>query len=536
MASILDRRTGGGRDGAAKPQGKAGTGTGVEGILVLVLSLAGFGLLILGERMGLAADLAAGGVLVIVLAAGLALALFSTTTRLARFMVGAGHGAAFGFASVLSCLLAFAASALSAAGGLVGHAAAGWLSIGVVCGLAVPGFHPWRDFDGGAAGTEGAIRRDPDPRAEGRGALALAALAVALAAILLVLFFLPRMLDRLGEVSGWSRGWLWGLLAIFAGAMPLLGGLRGMRRAALFVTGIALVSVIIPLLAHFAAAIPAGMPVLAIRIGPDRAVAFLRDLWQAGGGTAAALGFAIGLVARQGGAAVSGGGRRFLAIVFGGALGFLLALSADTGGVLLDAIEARLRGQGPAQWPVFVFDDALRGWVTACGIVPEDAGTAARACGAGGTRAPLRPDALGFSPRLAPVALALSMGLPAILGFIWGVLMPLVNIIALGILVHAGTSGLTERMIFRLLLPRALRASRLAMARLATLALLLGLFLADGRNMRLDPALFRWGLLSTTLIVAAAMSGYGILAALRAVRARWTRHARPPGGIAGETA
>mgnify|MGYP000965333945 CR=1 FL=1 len=61
----------------------------------------------------------------------------------------------------------------------------------------------------------------------------------------------------------------------------------------------------------------------------------------------------------------------------------ILASERYTVDTASNGIEAIITGQirqmPPQQWPVFVFDEPLRGWLTACGVAPEDALAAARA-------------------------------------------------------------------------------------------------------------------------------------------------------------
>ncbi|MCA1953212.1 MAG: hypothetical protein LDL22_09230, partial [Hyphomicrobiales bacterium] len=105
-------------------------------------------------------------------------------------------------------------------------------------------------------------------------------------------------------------------------------------------------------------------------------------------------------------------------------------------------------------------------------------------------------------------------------GFIWGILPPLVALSGLGMLVLAAASGFSERVLFRLAHPRALRGFRLAMARLSLLVLGTLLYTLEARGVAIAPGFARWALLGLALTILAAMAGYRLIAAARLIRRR----------------
>lgn len=494
--------------------------------LVVALSCAGFGLLVFGERMGLGAQLAAWGVAGIFILATIVLALSSMTSRLPRFLAGAERGAALGLAAAVTCLLLPGAAA---GADFVGTTIA--LAGGFLAAVVLAPFNPWRQREGSGFVEQRLVGQggDRDPGHDSRGALAVFMVAVMIAAGVLALDRLPVALDRLVEATGWPRALArtasLGLVALVA----LLGGLHGLARAARVLIVIALVTAVVPFALFFAS-----------EFLDQFNAAFLRQLAEGGleGGRAAlktlspraewptfALGFALGLVVLQPAAAVRSTAGRGLALLVGMLVALALGALARTGQWLLDdLVTQRIVSAAPLQWPLFVFDETLRGWLTACGTFPEDAQAAARACASGHPRNLLPAGALRFDRELAAPALALAQGWPIILGYIWGLLTPFFGLLAVGLLAHAAATGFSERVLFRTLNPVALRAWRLAMARLSLIAGMAGLYVADSLDVRLDPGVFRWlmagsmGLAFTTMLASRLIAGIRYVRARRAAR------------------
>lgn len=497
--------------------------------LVVALSCAGFGLLVFGERMGLGAQLAAWGVTGIFILATMVLALSSMTSRLPRFLAGAERGAALGLAAGVACLLLPGAAG---GGDIAGTTIA--LAGGFLVAVLLPPFNPWRQQAGeGLVGQGG----DRDPGQDRRGALAVFMVAVMIAAGVIALDRLPVALDRLVEATGWPRAAARAASLGLVTLVALLGGMHGLARAARVLIVIALVTAAVPFTLFFAGEFLDQFNAIFLRQlaegGLESGRAALRTLSPRAEWPAFALGFALGLIALQPAAAVRSATGRAFAILAGMFVALALGALAGTGQWLLDdLVTHRITGVAPLQWPLFVFDETLRGWLTACGVAPEDAQAAARACASGHPRTLLPAGSLRFDRELGAPALALAQGWPIILGYIWGVLTPFFGLLAVGFLTHAAATGFSERVLFRTLNPVALRAWRLAMARLCLLAGMVGLHAADSTGFRLDPGGFRWIMAGTTGLALMAMLADRLIALIRFFRARRAAQAIPEPEVA----
>jgi hypothetical protein len=181
-----------------------------------------------------------------------------------------------------------------------------------------------------------------------------------------------------------------------------------------------------------------------------------------------ALALALGLL---GGLAARGfGPARPLRAALGLGAGMVIAGVLVALAVLLELWLARIVGQGiagvaPQQWPLFVFEEPLQGWLRACGMVPVDPAAAARACGTRGPDVPLLAAQLSFLASLTAPALALANALPILLGFLWGLLPVLLGGAGALQLLHGGALALSETVLHASLNPSGLRSWRLAMAR-----------------------------------------------------------------------
>ena len=487
--------------------------------LVIALSSVGFGLLVFGERMGLGAQWAAWGVAGIFIAAALALALASMTSRLSRFMVGAERGASLGFAASVAILLLGVATDRAVDASANGAVA---LIVGLVVASLLSPFNPWRNFSPLAARLHG---EDNDPGKGSRGALAVMMTAGLFAALLIAFQEFPGIIARVVGATGWHPQLIvtaaLGLLVLIA----LLGGLHGLARTAKVLIVLALATVAAPFL------------VFIIREFLDQFTPeFSRQLVETGfagvrdgvsglslrrEAPSLALGFILGVLLLQPASAVPGRAARGLALCGGILLALALGGLARIGQLLLqDIVSQRIVGVSPGQWPLFVFDETLRGWLKVCGAMPEDALSAARACASPGARAVLPAGSVLFEHGLDAPALALAQGWPIILGFIWGLLIPLFGLMALGLLLHAGASGLAERIGFRTLAPKALRSWRLAIARLSLLAIAAALYFCVLRGLRLPQPVFVWALLGAAGTAFTAMLAARLIGIIRYFRAR----------------
>ncbi len=521
--------------------------------LIFALSMAGFGLLVFGERMGLGTELASLGVAGIFVLAGTALALVSMTSRLNRFVVGADRGAGLVLATIVASLLIFGFDILfkpdmeasrqtdafgadvfgaNAFGPNVFGAGFAFL-LGFSAALILTPFNPWRNFGAHAAQRNTTALIDQDPARETCGALPVVAGVMALAAGLIVVRYFPVAIDTLVGVTGWPRAPAFLSALVLIGLPAVLGGLLGLGRTALVLVAIALATIAAPfavfMLGEFLAQFDAAALNTLLASGSEAARTLATTVQLNAEWPALALGFAAGLVVLQPAAALGSASTRFFAVLAGVAMALIVTLVARSDvSMLREIIANRIAAAPPAQWPVFVFDEALRGWLSTCGVTPEDAQAAAQACGTRNPRAPLPPGAYRFAEGLAAPALALAQGWPIILGFISGLVRPLIALIALGVLLHAAASGVAERLLFRILHPRALRAWRLAMARLALIVLLALILVLERQGFRLDPVLFRWALLGLGLTGFIAMIGYRLILLIRFFRSRRASRASLP--------
>lgn len=494
--------------------------------LVIALSLAGFGLLVFGERMGLGPQLAAYGVMAILALTTLALAFASTSARLARFIVGRERASALGLTALVAALVLFGLL-LQPAGARTWVQGAG-LMVGLVLAYVAAPLAMWRNFV-----ADLALHGDRDPGAGTRGALPVLMVCCAFLCVLMLLDQLPQAISQMAAITGGRHHRILVVVLGLIGLVVVLGGLYGLQRIAKALVVIAFVAAVVPaglmlasrFLDHFdiealrqvqASAAAA----LSVRFNAD----LLREIWPA-----LALGIGLGITVNQPAVAIRHRVLRGAGLLVGFLLAALLAVLAQTGQTLLKSVIAEnILAVPPSQWPLFVFDEALRGWLTVCGSMPEDALAAARACGQATARVPLDAQRFAFEAGLDSPALALSQGWPLILGFIWALLIPLFNLCALAFLLHAAASGLAERILFRTLHPKALRAWRLAMARLGLMALLVALYLADRTGLRLDPAFVRWALAGLTGVAIMAILAYRLIQVMQWVRARRQRKTSPP--------
>ncbi len=502
---------------------------------VLALSLSGFGLLVFGERMGLGPQLAAFGVIAIFAIATIALALASMTSRLNHYVTASARGAGLRLAALVTVMLLLGLRTRAADAGAV--LPAGAVILGFLGARVLVWRTPWRNFlpQGTSMRLDAPDPRDRDPGTGTRGTLAVLALATLLAAALLAVEFFSPTLDVLAAITDWPRPSLALASIIRSGCLILLGGMPALGRAGVFLTAMAVITILFPF-AMLALSDGIGkLGVLEIRGMATQALtsAMANARLLATGGLetlgltlkaewpSLALGFILGVIAVQPATALPSRAGRFLAMTAGLALALaLLIILRANDQMVREIIASQIVALPPSQWPLFVFDETLRGWLAVCGTFPEDAVAAARACGTGHPRTLLPAGAFRFDDGLAAPALALAQGWPITLGFIRGLLPTLLMLAAIALFLHAAACGLGERVLFRTLHPRALRSSRLAAIRLTQLALLIGLYLADRRGVRLDPLMFRWALFGLAGIALVAMIADWLIAAIRFFRAR----------------
>lgn len=480
----------------------------MTGALVTALSLAGIGLIVLGERMGLPVSAASNGVLIVVAVATLALGFSMTTSRLRMFAAGRSVGGAVGACAMMSIAL------LSAAGGFrpmsISAALAG--ALGVVAGLYLAPLSPWRYFGADHA----AAVSSPDSGKGTSGALDVVSIAGSLAALIVALRLAPALFELIARALSLPSGDAVIIVLCLAVIPIILGGVRAQVSLAVFFLVTCLALLVLPVLAAFPP--PAdGFALFGMR---EKVAFLLSDVVQGvisyrvarQDVLVGAAGFAIGFALLPVAAPVHDRAKRMAAFFFGVIIAAGIATSFFAAGFQLEQmVDARIRALPPAQWPLFVFEDGVRGWLSTCGRVSEDPFAAARACGNVTVRASLPPGSIQFNPSLAPQASASALGLPVTFGTIWALLPVFASAWTLGILLHAAIGCLVDRVLFRWFSPRAPRAWRLAMMRLGIVLAVLGLYWAERLVARGDSRLLDWALLALCSTMLMALIAFGLV-------------------------
>lgn len=472
--------------------------------LIFTLTLAALALLMLLERMGVPASVAVQGSYAVMALAALAVAVINTTSRLGRFMIGHERGAALSATALVTTLLLGGASvflALADPGPRLALLAAGWL-----VGLPLTGTRPWRNLRRPAVDPA-----DLDPLAGGSGAAKVAqfAMLVLIAAACLQVWEQSRPVWT--PVLPGSASHSLAPLALVAGMILVLGGMSGLARLALVALALIFATALPPTLIELAREAPliaaklTGFNVNFLASIPTPASLQAWLVFDNAGLVAFGLGLALGGASGQALAVLPGWRSRAasagMALAMA-ALVCLLLLLADS--FLHQAIEASLRDIPPAQWPAFVFDPAIRGWLTACGQVPQDPLAAAVACGTGTPRTLLPVRALVFDNAMARPALAVAIGWPVLAGYVWLVLPAWLALVGFLALLHSLATGLSERGLFRLLQPRALRSVRLGFGRMSVVALCAILAWLEMRAIRVPALAMAWLMLGAGLLLAIA--------------------------------
>ncbi|MCZ8182569.1 MAG: hypothetical protein O9322_06330 [Beijerinckiaceae bacterium] len=490
--------------------------------LIFALTLAGLSILMLTERMGMPASLAVTGSYALMGLAAVALALLNMTSRLGRFVIGHERGAPLTATCLAATLLLTGFSLFRRSpepATLLLLVLLGWVG-----GLLLAGTRPWRNFRQPPEDPA-----DRDPLAGGSGARKIAGLALLVLVLAGALLIWERSRLLWSPILIGSDPSRMTSLALVTGALLVLGGMAGLGRLALVAVALAFFTGLLPaaaemlrLVPHLPASglilegakgwlapIPALLEGLAVPSWPRAQAALTGLVFGAASGQALAL-----LPGRRDRVASAA-----MAILLAGVL-FGVMLLADW--QIRTGIVEALSATAPGQWPGFVFDPGLKGWLTACGSQPDDALAVALACGTGTPRTLLPVDALRFDDSLALPALAVSLGWPVLIGHVWAVLPAWLSLIGFLVLVQVVATGISERILFRLLRPRALRSARLAYGRLAVVGLAIGMALFGWQIGALPADFLLWLQLGAALLLALATL-------VRMVEAVVRRPARPVG-------
>jgi len=444
--------------------------------LVFVLALSGILLLVVGERMGLSTSLSAEVAYGMLALAVAALGIGSVTSRFERFATGARTGRErIGRLSARVSVLMV-------------------LVLGFVPGLGQP-VGLWGGF------ILGFLLAHLGQGASEAGMLArMARLLAALAMGLLLLAVLPSLWDALARLTALPLPSVKLLMVVLAALVLLPGGAIGVGHVQRVMLALVLALALLPLLALLGlSAVERGDPLLLesamLLTRPSVPAAVALNAVPPG----AFMGMAAGLAARGHAEMrlVPALGGLFIGLLLTGLLVGVHALAQDW---LARIIGTRILAVAPQQWPAFVFDDEIRGWLRACGQSVQDPAAAARACGTPTAAMALKEQDVSFMPSLASAALARAAGLPLTLGNLWLLMPALLGFAGLLSLLKAIALALSEAFLFRTLNPSGLRSWRLAMARLMALVVIGG---AMG-----------WAMVASGLVDRPAVSHYRLAAHL----------------------
>lgn len=439
--------------------------------VILALVLAGLSLLVFGERLGLPAPIAASGVFLVLVCGGFAVALAATTTRLPLYL-GAKTGPA--------ALLALAMGSIPTAMLLPLS-----LRVDLVEGsIFLAGF------------AAGAVVFPQLPKPFWRPARDILGLSSLLVAMLLLLAALPGSIPLLQFQAG--TGPQAALLVILLpGFAVLLGGAVGVARLTGFLAGTFMLMVVVPLGVEALSTsllydgVKAGLRFV-LEHKPDEMIMKLRQLadegeraklgWAFAAGLALALPFSTFLMQvekRYARLAAS-----LLTVLVMGSIVILGVLCAQSFQMMLMREIAALP---PNLWPPFVFDERISGWITVCGIAPNDAADVVRACkeGVGKAISSAADTGIILDTRLAAPAFAMWRGWPIVFGLLANMVLPFLLLAGLAMLLNHAAIRFSEIVLHGWLLPHALKTMRVSLMRLSVLGMMAGfaLWLQNGYNL-----------------------------------------------------
>lgn len=482
-------------------------------VLALVVSIAGITLMAFGERLGLAAGIAGLLIPVILGLFVLIIALASATSRLTVYLDASdGKSAIRPFATQLVLVLAGLAlqpdlNIADPRSGMV------MLAAYIAILILVPSRETMRLLPEAERHMGG-----PD-----RAAM-IGLVTIGFALLLFVSWFQP-VLVWLAKASGFAETVVRQAVLVVLAMVVLLGGLLAVSRLAQGALAFALLFVGLPFAAVFGVealrlADPAAT--FGLRWPGDQLASGLREMVSDTRMVMPALtGIGLGLVTlastpRLGGPIRRGGFGLLIAITTGlVAYGF-----AREAGALPTLVMRDLMPVTPQNWPLFVFDESIRGWLRVCQEAPRDALDVIQACRRSGVTGAIPPEMFEIRPDMTGPALAAARGVPAAFGLVSGLLGPFMGFVALALLLQVAASGIGETILYRLLAPRALRAVRLARTRLVVLALLAPFIVMPDFPALPDPRFAHWLALSLGFLLAITLIADWMLALLRHIH-RW---------------
>lgn len=488
-------------------------------VLALVVSIASITLLAFGERLGLAAGIAGFLIPVTLALFVIVIALVSATSRLTVYL-DASDGRSAIRSIAIQLVLVFTGIVLLQDQNITDpRPSFAMLAAYLVTVITVPSREPMSHL------PEAERRMGGPDRARAVGFT-----TIGFSMILFVLWF-PPALDWLAKATGFDpisvrQALLWALASVV-----LLGGLSAIVRLAEGALAFTLLFAGLPFVAIFGAEIlrmvdPTATLTLewATTISASRLTA---QVFGTGAILPVLVGIGLGLATLASTPSLGGPARRggfgVLIVCLAGLVAYGFAREA---GALPSLVMRELIPVAPQNWPLFVFDEAIRGWLLVCQEAPRDAIDVIQACRRSGVIGPIPPEMFEIRPDMVGPALAAARGVPAAFGLVSGLLGPMMAFVTLALLLQVAATGIAETVVFRLLSPRALRAARLTRARFAAIALLGPFFYAQPFPALPDQKILLWLGLSLGLLLIFTLVADWMLTALRWA-GRFRREPRP---------
>jgi hypothetical protein len=488
----------------------------MKSALCLALLVACLILVAFSERMGLPGPVASELVRGLIALCCLALALLSATSRLMHFFDGDRPSLLFGRLALQACLL-MGALPLFPVLSLNEPAAALALATGYL--LAMVLLPPrYRTTLGPEADR---------PFENGPDRSWFLGLATGVAALGLLLMSIEPLTRELARVAGFELRALAQPVLGFLVLLLILGGANALSRLARAAIVLSILFVVLPLGAEMAverASTGVDQWREMVANAKELALPWVKEALSLKFLEAFVTGVALGLVGLALLSGEVGPVRRggFALVAIGLASVFAVFFAAEM--MRLDAlVRDVLQKTSPTAWPLFTFDEAVRGWLKACGTAPSDAVDVLQACRRLGLGGMVPPEQMQVETAMAGPVLAVSRGWPAIFGLIWNLLPLLAALIFVAMLLQAASLSFSETVLFRALRPRLLRAGRLASARLVMIAIA-G---AIAYNPRPAEPKFVFWLLTGAALLAGTVWMADRLLALRRRLAGWVKRPAP---------
>lgn len=484
-------------------------------VLALLVSIATVTLLAFGERLGLAAGLTGLLIPAILGLFILTIALVSATSRLAVYLDASDSPSALRPAAVQLALVLAGLALLPNLSMAEPRTGIALLLAYVVTLILVPPRRPTSLLPEAERRMGGSER-----------SLMLGLVTIGFSGILFGLWFEPARTWLAAAIS--VRGEMIQTLMIAGLALVvLLGGLSALSRLAEGALAFTLVFAGLPLLValgldafrvpDFVGALDTTAPLARFRasvsglaLNPDTLKAIL-------------IGIGLGLISLASTPALGSPLRRGGFGLLVGAMATLIAVGfAHEAGLLPALVMRDLIPTPPQNWPLFVFEESIRGWLIVCQQAPRDAIDVIQACRRSGITGAIPPEMFEIRPDMIGPALAASRGVPATFGLVSGLLGPFFVFVALALVLHVAASGFAETVIYRLLSRQSLRAARLVRARVAVIVILAPFAILSAVPVFSNSRIALWLMLSLALVLAVTLIADWMLALLRQAQ-KW-RH------------